>query len=316
MCSSPNSASVDVGAAALAVPDSAIDAVLRDHLKQEFDVTDSAWLEHEARAIDNRPLNLRRWLRRMISMGRNAREQTDVRSRYETYWIQAPSVEEYVAGLNDHVLAVRWRDRGMLVEPQALRKVHMLYLMKAIQVLQPRRVLEVGCGNGNVVLTLAARFPNIAFTGVELTAGGVEVAREVQAMPQLPASMVKGSPEPLQDLAAHRSVDLKVGDAWALPFADRSFDLVYTRLALEQMEQIRVEALREITRVAADAVVLVEPWRDYNLTDPGRAYVRRVGYFTGKIVDLEKYGFRKILSTGDIPQKVQFSAGPVVALRT
>lgn len=315
MCSLPSRVRIEASAADLAVADSAIDAVLREHVRQEYDIADPAWLEHEAKEVSTRRLGVRRWLRRLLSMGRNAREQTNVRSGYETHWHQAPSLEQYVAGLNARVLAVRWRRRGMLVEPQALRKVHMLYLMKAIQVLQPRRVLEVGCGNGNVVLTLAARFPQIAFAGVELTAAGVEVAREVQAMPELPASMVKGSPEPLLDPTAHRKVDLRVGDARALPFADRSFDLVYTRLALEQMEQIRVEALREITRVAANAVVLIEPWRDYNLTDPGRAYIRRVGYFTGRIDDLKKYGFKNAMATGDIPQKVQFNAGPVVALR-
>lgn len=316
MCSSPSKARTEVSAADLAVPDSAIDAVLREHVRQEYDIADPAWLQHEAKEISARRLDLRRWLRRLISMGRNAREQTDVRSGYEAHWHQARSLEQYVAGLNDRVLAVRWRRRGMLVEPQALRKVHMLYLMRAIEVLQPRRVLEVGCGNGNVVLTLAARFPGISFTGVELTDSGVAVAREVQALPELPASMVRGSPEPLQDLTAHRFVDLRVGDARALPFADRSFDLVYTRLALEQMEQIRNQALREITRVADHAVVLVEPWRDYNLTDPGRPYVRRVGYFTGRIGDLKKLGFLEVMSTVDLPQKVQFNAGPVVAVRT
>jgi len=61
--------------------------------------------------------------------------------------------------------------------------------------------------------------------------------------------------------------------------------------------------------------VLVEPWRDFNHTDPGRTYIRRLGYFHGQARELEKYGFTPILVTDDLPQKVQFRVGPVVALR-
>lgn len=305
----------DVSAADFAVADSSIDAVLCRYLKQEYEIADPAWLEHRAKEISNRRLGIRRWLRRLILRGRNAREQTEVHGGYETHWDLMRSTGEHVASQDDRVLAVHWHQRGMLVAPQALRQVHMLYLMRAIQVMRPRHVLEVGCGNGNVVLTLAARFPDIAFSGVELTTSGIAAARAVQALPELPDSMVNGSPEPLLDLAAHRAVDLRVGDARALPFPDRSFDLVYTRLALEQMEQIREEALREVTRVASNTVVLIEPWRDYNLTDPGRAYIRRMGYFTGRIKDLKKLGFKEVMSTGEIPQKVQFNVGPVVAVR-
>ena len=118
-----------------------------------------------------------------------------------------------------------------------------------------------------------------------------------------------------RSIPPHRRVELMVGDARTLPFPDRAFDLVYTRLALEQMEQIREAALREIARLAARAVVLIEPWRDFNQRDPGRAYVRRMGYFAGHVADLRRLGFEVKLSTADIPQKVQFISGPVAAVR-
>lgn len=304
----------DISAADFTVADASIEAVLRRHVRQEYDIGDPAWLEHQAKEISNRRLGVRRWLRRILASNRNAREQGEVRESYEKHWNNAPT-SDHIANMDDRVLAVCWHRRGLLVAPQALRQVHMLYLMQAIQAVQPRRVLEVGCGNGNVVLTLAARFPSIAFAGIELTTAGIAAAREVQALPELPAGLVEGSPKPLLDVTAHRTVDLRVGDARSLPFPDRFFDLVYTRLALEQMEQIREEALREITRVAGTAVVLIEPWREYNRIDPGRAYIRRMSYFRGKIGHVEKYGFKVVLSTDNIPQKVQFNAGPVVAIR-
>ena len=304
-----------LGAADFSVPDAAITAVLDRNVRREFTLGDPEWQAEMLKAIGNRRLGIRRWLRRMLLGHGNAREQLDVRSGYEQHWENLAKVEDYVAGLNDRTLVVRWRERGMILAPQALRQSHLLYLMKAILAVRPRRVVEVGCGNGNIILTLAARFPEVEFAGVELTESGVMAARAVQAQDQLPESFVASSPEPLADLTAHRRIDLWVGDASALPFPDRSFDLVYTRIALEQMEQLRKQALREITRVSAKAVVLIEPWRDFNQTGVGRAYVRRMGYFAGRAADLKKYGFAPVLVTDDLPQKVQFSAGTVVALR-
>jgi SAM-dependent methyltransferase len=297
------------------IADAAIDAVLSGNVRQAFDIADPVWKEHAAKEISTRRLGVRRWLKRLLRRGRNAREQTEVQSGYETHWTLAPTVEKYIADLNDRVIAVEWRNKGFLVAPQVLRQVHMLYLMRAIEVLKPRRVLEVGCGNGNIVLTLAARFPNIRFSGVELTSNGVAVAKAVQALAELPSSFVDSAPEPLLDVTAHRTAELQVGDASALPFSDNSFDLIYTRLALEQMEQIREKALKEIARVSSHAVVLIEPWKDYNLRSPGRDYIRRMGYFAARIADMKKFGFKVIMSTGEIPQKVQFNAGPVIAIR-
>ncbi len=305
----------EVSASDFVVSDDRIEAVLASHARASFDIADPEWHPLEDREISKRRLGLRGWLRRMLRRGRNAREQVEVRSGYETHWERTPTVEEYVAGLDDRVLAVRWRDRGMLLTPQGLRQTHLLYLMQAIKVLRPRRVLEVGCGNGNIVLTLAARFPEIAFAGIELTAAGIAAAKAVQAQPQLPESFIAASPEPLPDPTAHRNAELQTGNAGALPFADSAFDLVYTRLALEQMEQIRDQALSEVARVTGRAVVLIEPWRDFNMKDPGRAYVRRQGYFNARARHLEKYGFRLVLVSEDMPQKVQFNAGPVIAIR-
>ncbi len=297
------------------IPDCHVNAVLDRHIREEYDIGNPVWQERAAEEISSRRLGLRRWLHRILRQGRNARDQAEVRGGYETHWGHAATLEQYVSGLNDRTLAVQWRRRGMFVAPQVLRQIHLLYLMRAVEVLQPRRVLEVGCGNGNVILTLAARFPRVMFSGVELTAKGVAVGQAAQQQLKLPASLVENSPEPLLDLSAHCRAELRVGDARALPYPDRSFDLVYTRLALEQMEQIREKALKEIGRVSSRAMLLIEPWRDYNLTDPGRAYVRRMGYFTGRIQNLEKLGFKVALSTADIPQKVQFNIGPVVAIR-
>ena len=302
-------------AADFQVPDAEVEALVARSLRQAFTDDDPEWRAIVARAVGTRSLGWRRWLKRLVTQGRNARPQSDVRSGYEQHWNLKPTVEQYVASLDQRIVHARWRGRGMNLAPQALRQVHMLYVLRAIDVVGARRVLEVGCGNGNVILSMAACAPQVAFSGVELTEAGVAAARAVQELPELPTSLVAASPAPVRDAGAHRRVQLQTGDARRLPFPDRAFDLVYTRLALEQMEQIREQALAEIARVADRAVVLVEPWRDFNLADPGRAYVKRMGYFSARSTDLARLGFNVVLATDDVPQKVQFSSGPVVALR-
>jgi SAM-dependent methyltransferase len=297
------------------VPDAEVEALVARSLRQAFTDDEPEWRSIVERAIGTRSLGWRRWLKRLITQGRNARPQSDVRCAYEQHWNVKPTVEQYVASLDRRIVHARWRGRGMNLAPQALRQVHMLYVLRAIAVIGARRVLEVGCGNGNVILSMAACAPDVAFAGVDLTDAGIAAARAVQELPALPASLVAASPAPVRDVGAHRRIRLQTGDARRLPYPDRAFDLVYTRLALEQMEQIREQALAEIARVADRAVVLVEPWRDFNLADPGRAYVKRMGYFSARSVDLARFGFKVVLATDDVPQKVQFSSGPVVALR-
>lgn len=302
-------------AAVLKPSDAAIDHVLEKFARKTLATHSSEWASERAKEISTRRLGVRRWLRRVLSSGRNARQQDEVRTGYESHWAQKDALEHYVVGLNERTLCVEWRQKGMLLAPQALRFVHLLYLMRAIEVLRPRSVLEVGFGNGNLLLTLAARFPEIEFHGVELTDSGLAIAQEALAKEVLPPRFIESSPEPLLDTSAHRRAHLQTADASELPFGDLEIDLVYSRLALEQMEAVRHKALSEMTRVAANAVVMIEPWRDFNLEDPGRAYIRRQGYFAARVKDIESYGFKVVLATDDLPQKVQFKAGPVVAIR-
>lgn len=301
-------------AADFTLPDSEIEELVLRNVRQALDVEDPKWREVASKEISRKRLGIRTYLRRLLTSGRNVRKRGDVGGLYEEFWTNAQTAD-HVSRQDNRTLAVRWRDRGMLASPQLLRQVHIAYLMHAIETIRPQRALEVGCGNANVLFALAARFPEIEFAGVELTAAGVAAAKKMQAEPDLPQSFAAASPQPLRDLTAHRRVDVRQGDARALPFPDRSFDLVYTRLALEQMEEIRGRAMKEVARVADKALVLIEPWRDFNIRGPGRDYIRRQGYFAAKARHLARFGFAVVYASDDIPQKVQFSSGPVVALR-
>jgi ubiquinone/menaquinone biosynthesis C-methylase UbiE len=99
----------------------------------------------------------------------------------------------------------------------------------------PHRVLEVGCGEGIVLATLATRLPGTRFDGLELDETALEQARV-----RCPgATLVRG-------------------DACELPFGDQSFDLVVCLEVLEHLPE-PVRALRELRRVARGGCLLSVP---------------------------------------------------------
>lgn len=73
----------------------------------------------------------------------------------------------------------------------------------------PRDVLELAFGHGYNLAALAARFPAVRFTGLDLTPRHVEYVRALLASREI------GNAQPLQ------------GDLHALPQADASFDAVF-----------------------------------------------------------------------------------------
>jgi SAM-dependent methyltransferase len=176
--------------------------------------------------------------------------------------------------------------------------------MRAVALLRPRTVLEVGCGNGLNLLVLACRFPEIRFAGLELTAGGVAVARAVQREERLPEVLARFAPEPVVDRTAHRTVALHRGSGARLPFASASFDLVYSSLALEQMEEVRAAALGEMARVSAAHTVMLEPFWESNDSGLRREYLLARDHFRGRVADLPAYGLEPIVVTDELPGEV------------
>lgn len=119
------------------------------------------------------------------------------------------------------------RDRG--------RGYHQLIDDLEVEVARPyaegRRALEVGCGTGLILQRVAAVASEAK--GIDLSPGMLEKARA-------------------------RGLDVREGSATRLPFADASFDLVYSFKVLAHVPEIR-DALAEMARVCAPGgVVLAE----------------------------------------------------------
>lgn len=200
-----------------------------------------------------------------------------------------------------------WADRA------GTPRLRNVILGAVIGSLKPKRVLEVGCGNGINLLLLASQFPDVSFTGVELTNAGNRVARELQNADALPGAMAGYAVEAGSDPSAFRRIDFQQGDATAMPFADGSFDLVYTVLSVEQMERVRHKALSEIARVSSDYVLNLEPFAEANRSLLRRLHVFGRDYFRGSIHDLGRYGLEPVWVTMDFPQEVQLGAALVLS---
>ncbi len=104
---------------------------------------------------------------------------------------------------------------------------------------QPRRILDIACGTGDLTLALSSRFPETEVVGVDLNPHMLAEARR------------RRESAPQSDGLVH----FMEGDMTTLPFPDGSFDLVTGGYALRNAPDLAA-ALGEIRRVLVPQGVL------------------------------------------------------------
>lgn len=230
------------------------------------------------------------------------RDRSAIESEYEEAWSRG--YDRFALGRTDlKPVPWTWRGRRLLLDPAAAARMRSVMLGAVIDALKPASVLEVGSGPGINLLALAGAFPDVNFTGLELTDAGVAASRGLQSKESLPPKLKSYFPLPQKDPGAFRRIHFVQGNAAAMPFPDNSFDLVLTVLAVEQMERIRPQALAEIARVARRHVLMLEPFRDMNATGLRKLYVYGRDYFKGSIGGLKDFGLEPKWATADFPQE-------------
>ncbi len=291
----------------------AIEAQLKPYIVRTMPVASGEW-----RALLAPELKLRReryWKRRLLPFRHKESAFTaEMKEAYAKKWDGYDF--EHELDPQRQASCIEWGDTGYLASSTVTGRMHVLGMLTVLRQLAPRTVLEVGSGSGTNLLLLSGLCPEIEFNGLELTASGVATTQAAAAAPILPPGLEKFSVEPPLDRTAYRRINVVQGSAAALPHDSNAFDLVFSCLALEQMEPIRHQAMAEMARVSRRWVLMVEPFREVNATGLRRHYIVGNNYFQGAIADLGRYGLTPRLVFDDWPSKITLKAALVLAEKT
>lgn len=135
------------------------------------------------------------------------------------------------------------------------------------EVLAPnaRRVLDIGCGEGRMALTLGARNPGVHVTGIDVSATNVSLAKRLNRFP---------------NVAFHQGL----GEDLASQVAASSFDLAYSFAVLEHVRDVDefilsvLKALRPGGRfcfvVPMNELIAIGPVPEFNPPDGVAGHVR------------------------------------------
>lgn len=258
---------------------------------------------------------LRRAIDRTLGLKGGKRDKATVLTEYEKAWTNGYVRYDVTAGC---VRPDPWDYRGqpMLADRAGIARLRSIILGRVIETIEPRSVFEVGCGNGINLLLLANAFPDVEFTGLELTETGHGSAVELQKAETLPPNLIAYSILPQRDPLGFKRIKFIRGDATRMPMLDRSFDFVFTILALEQMERVRHAALSEIARVAKNHILNLEPFAEANSRGWKRLNIYARNYFRGSIRDLPQYGLEPQWATDDFPQEAILGTAMVLSTKT
>lgn len=94
----------------------------------------------------------------------------------------------------------------------------------------PRRILDIGSGTGYATEKLLARYPDAGVVALDIAHDMLNVARRKSASPSLLRRLI----------GRHDRRQFVCADAESLPFADESFDLALSNLALQWTDPERV----------------------------------------------------------------------------
>jgi ubiquinone/menaquinone biosynthesis C-methylase UbiE len=285
-----------------------ITAVFAPFVVERLAESDPAWREALTR-LEQRYARPRPAAQKWVSLDGH-RTPDLVRRGYESVWSGVSLAAELSAPKTAYF---EWGADCIRARTIGRKRVHQLGLVKTLEWLRPSSALEVGFGYGLNLLLLSMQFPSIAFSGVELTSAGLDAARRLAADPSTPAALAGFAVGELHDPTAPQRLQLQQGSAAAVPLPDKSVDVAFTVLALEQMERVRHQALGELARVARRFVIMIEPFADWNTEPHRRGYIERHDYFASTVDALRASGLEPVLATVDMPNKLSFRAGLVVA---
>lgn len=237
------------------------------------------------------------------------RDVETVKKQYDDSWKRAV----YSKNQYSSFYPIKIGNRYFNASSVAIARIHLFCIKNIIDFLKPDSIAEIGFGNGSKLLPLSFAFPEKFFSGIELSESGFEQTRKNIANNCFPDYLKDIVPFSLNCHKTIDNIEIFNGSAENLPFADRSYDLIYTSQALEQMESIRDQVMFEISRVSKKHVLMIEPFRDWNEKGMCRNKIITKNYFQARIADIYKYGLRPIYINNNLPSKIYMQVGIVIA---
>lgn len=143
-------------------------------------------------------------------------------------------------------------------------------IVKSINLKGSEKVLDIGCGRGLYVMTLAKHLKN----GKSF---GLDIWRKMdQSGNRMEATLSNARAENVA-----QKVEIVDGDMRNIPFEKETFDLIISSMAIHNIpsKEGRDQAIREIARVAKDQIVLM----DYLFVKKYAAILRELGWKEIKI---------------------------------
>jgi SAM-dependent methyltransferase len=185
------------------------------------------------------------------------------------------SREAYLAAQDAQYQRLRWRMGLKLLEKRIRillgrktrkmveRRTHnpeFVELEREIGAVAPRRVLDAGCGEGGVVMAVAARHPTARVEGVEASTVNVRLARQLNRYPN--AGFRQGLAEEVH-----------------LAFPPASFDLAYSFAVLEHVRDVdaTIASIMSVIR-RGGRFCFVVPMHEFRAIGPLPEYAPIHGY--------------------------------------
>ena len=244
------------------------------------------------------------------------RSQKFTKERYENIWGGVFNENQIIEhfDINSKTYYLHKFKKVFLAHSCLTTKIQQFLILKKIKELNPKSVLEIGCGSGITLKLLSDLYSEINFYGIDQSVEGIKYAKKLKTQ-TLKTIFKKKLNFQFKNTENNTNLELYTQDASSINFNDKNFDIVFSNLALEQMDNIKYEVLSEIKRVAKKYIILIEPFK--NLNGFGLRYLHHKSkqYFSLNYKDLEDKNFEIIEFYEQLPALLSLNYGMLVLKR-
>lgn len=149
-------------------------------------------------------------------------------------------------------------------------------LLETIKISNPKKVLDIGCGEGFYTKIIADALPSAEIVGIDVEEEYIAFAKRINFQ---------------------KNVKYSVNDLFKLPFKKEEFDLVICTEVLEHLEKYdkALEIIRNLSKKFFIVSVPNEPW--FRIANLLRfKYVKRLGNTPGHVNNWSKKQIKRIVS--------------------